>query len=245
MPQETPSLKFIVILLSSLLFAQVIAAEQGLKPLTGETLLSAADAEKLLTDLPVFKDKTCLKAQMVTEVDDLLGARKEEGEFLLDRSGRVLRKFNKPSLKVWLLDGSQIQEYSANRKMLYVKDFKQAPKALKLIQAAFTGNVKELNELFDMHVYRSAKENQSVYRFLLLKKPSADNALLYKRIQAHVFENGLFFHEIEYLPESGDRTIERYLNIDSVPKPGDRDFALEVPEGVQRKTELIGTGAEK
>jgi outer membrane lipoprotein-sorting protein len=226
------------------MFAQVIAAEQDVKPFPGESLLSAADADKLLTELLVFKDKSCLKAQMVTEVDDLLGARKDEGELLLDRSGRVLRKFTKPSLKVWLLDGSQIQEYSANRKMLYVKDFKQAPKALKLIQAAFTGNVKELNELFDLHVFRSTKENQNSFRFLLLKKEKAD-AMLYKRIDAQVLENGLFFHQIEYLPESGDRVIERYLNITATPKPSDQDFALEVPEGVQRKTELIGTGAEK
>jgi hypothetical protein len=237
-------LKLIAILCSMFLVSHVMAAEQDVKPLAGETLLSAADADKLLTELLVFKDKSSLKAQIVTEVDDLLGARKEEGELLLDRSGRVLRKFTKPSLKVWLLDGTQIQEFSANRKMLYIKDFKQAPKALKLIQAAFTGNVKELNELFDLHVFRSSKENQNSYRFLLLKKANAD-ALLYKRIEAQVLESGLFFHQIEYLPESGDKTVERYLNIAATPMPSDRDFALEVPEGVQRKTELIGTGAEK
>jgi hypothetical protein len=242
---EKRSLKSLILSLFLTLTATLIAANDDLKPLTGETLLTSAESEKLLVDLPAFKQKSPLKAKIVTEVDDLLGARKEEGELLLDRSGRVLRKFTKPSLKVWLLNGSQIQEYAANRKMLYIKDFKNAPKTLKLIQAAFTGDVKELKELFDIHIFKSAKDNQTVYRFVLLKKAASDNALLYKRIQATIAENAPFFHEIDYLPESGDHTVERYVDIAVVDRLNDADFALDVPADVQRKTELIGTGAEK
>lgn len=235
-------LKFMSLLLAPVLcaaFSAAAAAHEKLKPLAGETLLTAEDADKLFSELPAFKNKGCLKAGIVTEVDDLLGARKEEGELLLDHGGRVLRKFTKPSLKVWLLNGAQIQEYAASRKMLYIKDFKQAPKALKLIQAAFTGDVKSLSELFDIHVFRGTASPPG-YRFVLLKKAGSENTLLYKRIEARLLADALFFHEIEYLPESGDRTVERYLNIAPVATPDDTDFKLEVPADVQRKTEVVG-----
>lgn len=216
------------------------------QPLAGETQLSPADAEKILAELSAFKDPKPIKAHIRTEVaDELLGARVEEGELLLDRPARVLRKFTKPSLKIWMLDGANLSEYGAKSKKLYIKDFSQAPRALKLIQAAFTGDLKTLKELFDVFAFKGEAGGQTVFRFVLNKKSGSDSPALYKRIQARLYEQGLFFHEIEYIPESGDRVLERYTEIAAVPKPSDKDFTLDVPADVVRKTEVIGKGADK
>ncbi len=207
------------------------------QPLAGETQLTGAELEKILAEHPAFKDPKPLKAHIKTEVaDELLGARVEEGELLLDRPARVLRKFTKPSVKIWLLDGAQLSEYGAKTKKLYVKDFSKAPRALKLIQAAFTGDVTALKEVFDVYAFKGT----SGYRFVLNRKSGGDSPALYKRIQARLEEKGLFFNEIEYLPESGDRVIERYTAIEAVAKPSDKDFALDVPADVDKKVEVIG-----
>jgi len=219
------------------------AAEEPVPtPLDGETLLTTADAEKVLHELPAFKNPQPLKARIKTEVDDLLGSRSDEGVLLLDRPARVLRKFTKPSLKVWLLDGTKIQEYAAKSKMLYVKDFSQAPRALKLIQAAFTGDVKTLKEIFDVYTFKSSKDGKDMYRFVLNRKTGSSGGI-YRRIQARLLGEALFFHEIEYVPDAGDKVIERYLEISAVEKPSDADFALDVPADVTRKNETI-KGAE-
>ena len=216
------------------------------QPLAGETMLAPAEAEKLLAELPAFKDPQPIKAHIKTEVaDELMGARVEEGELLLDRPARVLRKFTKPSVKIWLLDGTLLSEYGAKTKKLYVKDFSQAPRALKLIQAAFTGDLKTLKELFDVCIFKGSTDGQALYRFVLTRKGGGDSPALYKRIQARLYEKGLFFHEIEYVPESGDRVLERYTEIAAVAKPADKDFVLDLPEDVVRKTEVIGKGADK
>lgn len=233
----------VLLLLSSLVHAA--ETETPPQPLAGETQLTAADTEKILAELSAFKDPQPIKAHIKTEVaDELLGARIEEGELLLDRPARVLRKFTKPSLKIWLLDGTQLSEYGAKTKKLYVKDFSQAPRALKLIQAACTGDLKTLKELFDVYAFKGAADGQPVFRFVLNRKNGSDSPALYKRIQARLYEKGLFFHEIEYLPESGDRVIERYTEIAAIPKPSDKDFAIDFPPDVVRKTEIIGKGSE-
>jgi hypothetical protein len=206
-----------------------------LTPEPGEKLLSAEEVAKVLAELPALKSTNCLKARIVTECDDLIGKRQEEGELLLDRPTRVLRKFTKPSFKLWLLDGAQLQEYAPANKVLYVKDFAHAPRKLRLVQAAFTGDVKVLQELFTVSVFK--KEQPAAYRFVLTKKPGADNPLDYRSIQARATEQGLFFSEIEFLPGEGDRTIERYTDIAVIPRPADKDFAESVglPAGVTKK----------
>ena len=201
--------------------------------------LSGAEKQRALTELPVFKNKGPITARIICEVDDLLGARKDEGELLLDRSGRVLRKFTRPSLKIWLLSGSQIQEYAAARKTVYVKDFSQAPNVLKLIQSAFTGDLKGLESMFELQVFRGGAENAPSYRFVMTRKASVENAQLYKRIELLAHENALFFHQIEYTPESGDKTTERYLDIKAAETISDKDFTLDLPQDIQRKTENI------
>jgi hypothetical protein len=185
------------------------------KPLDGEAQLQGNDIDKALGELAKrFKDNPNVKAHLITEADDLmLGTRKDEGEFLLDRSGRVLQKYSKPKVKLRLLDGSQLHEYAASRKMDMVKDFSKAPKALKLLQAAVTVDLKELGQLFDISVYSKGAD----MRLVLLPKAGAKNPLAYQYIQARVGDKDLFFNEIEYMPDSG-KIVERYSEITAVPK---------------------------
>ena len=199
------------------------------KALEGETLLAAADAEKALTDLATrFKASPLVKAHLITESEDLmLGTRKDEGDFLLDRSGRVLQKFSKPKVKIRLLDGSQLHEYAASRKMDMVKDFSKAPDALKLLQAAVTVNVKALGQLFDISVFSKGKD----LRLVFLPKAGGKNPLAYQYIQATIGEKELFFNQIEYMPDSG-KIVEHYTDIAAVEKFKDDDFAM--PASVQK-----------
>ncbi|MCY3020816.1 MAG: hypothetical protein NTW87_17505 [Planctomycetota bacterium] len=224
------------------------AAEDAPAPEAGETLLSAADAEKVIAEMRAFKATGCIKARIVTEVDDLLGVRKEEGELLLDRPTRVLRKFTRPAAKFWLLDGSQLQEYAPRKNVLYVKDFTLAPRKLKLIKAAFTGDMKTLQELFKVWVFRrpGGEKGPAAYRFVLTKGDDAASPLDYKRIQARLLENALFFHEFEFLPRDGDRTVERYSDIVAAAKPSEEEFAAAValPAGVKRETLAVDRDGE-
>ncbi len=231
-------------LLLAFAFSSAPAAEESdpaLNPEKGETLLNAAAAEKVLQALAErFKKNPSLRARIVTEVnDELLGKRTEEGELLLDRPGRVLRKFTKPSAKFWLLDGTLLQEYLVKSKKLYVKDFSKAPRALKLLQAAVTVDAPLLGEHFDIHVFEAATEGENkerAQRLVLTQQPGAKVGLPYRRIQARIAAAGLFFQEIEYVPEGGEVTLERYVDIKSVARPADGDFALNVPEDATRKT---------
>lgn len=208
------------------------------KALDGEAQLQGGDADKALTELAQrFKDNPNVKAHVVTEAEDLmLGTRKDEGEFLLDRAGRVLQKYTKPKMKLRLLEGAQFHEYAASRKLDLVKDFSKAPKALKLLQAAVTVDVKELGQLFDISVYSKGPG----MRLVLLPKVGAKNPLAYQYIQARVGEKDLFFSEIEYMPDSG-KIVEHYSEITAVAKFNDDDFNLHLPDGVVPKVEMISS----
>jgi len=235
------SVRSIYLSLTILTLAGHCLHAEELKTEPGETLLSAPDAEHALADLAAtFKENPCIKGRISTEVDDLLsGKRVDEGELLLDRSGRVLRKFTKPSAKVWLLEGTQLQEYVPRRKTLFVKDLVQAPKALKLLRAAATVDMKPLEAIFDIHVFRSEKDGKAEFRVVLSKKEDADIPMSYKRITARIADKALFFREISYLPDSGDHMVERYTEIQSVNKPKDEDFALDLPVDVKRQVDTI------
>ena len=236
----------VVLLLSLSTIERMYAGADALKPAEGETLLNAADAAGVLAEISeTFKQAPYVRAQIVTEVEDLLlGKRVEEGTLLLDRSGRVMRKFSKPAVKMWLLDAGQLQEYNPKRKTVYVKDLTQAPKALKLIQAAATADVKTLEEIFDMHVFRYDKEGQKTYRLVLAAKTGGGSPMAYKWIQGRIAEKALFFEEIEYVPNAGDRTLERYKEIQSIAKPADAEFSLDAPADVKRKVDIVAASIE-
>lgn len=218
---------------SGLARAEAPAAEKG------ETLLAPADAEKVLAELAArFKAAPALKARIVTEMEDLVGTRKEEGELLLDRPGRMLRKFSKPSARVQALIDDRFVEYLPALKKLAVKDFSRAPHALQLVQAAFTVDAKALSEMFSLAVFEKTTPEGHAYRLVLTKKPEVKRAL-YSSIQARIAPKEIFFHEIEYYPEGGEKIVERYLDIQPVAKPIAADFAIDVPADVARQTDIV------
>jgi outer membrane lipoprotein-sorting protein len=219
----------------SLLFAACFLRAETVQPLAGETQLSSADAEKALSELPAFKNPGPLKAQMVAETEDIMGKSKNQGELLLDPPSRVLRNFTKPKPAVWLLNGNTLQEYLPARKAVLAKDFSNAPRALKLIQCAFTGDVKGLRDVFDIAVFKNAEKD--TYRLVLV--PLKSDGAKYKRIEAKLNAKELFFYEITYLPESGDKVVEKYTEIQSIPKPGDEAFKLALPDDVTVSTDKV------
>ncbi len=204
-----------------------------------ETSLAPAEADVILATLPAFTNTVPVTARIETEVDDLLGKRVEKGELLLQRPQRMLRKFTAPALKLWLLDGAQIQEYAAKSNTLYVKDFSQAPRALKLIQAACTGDLKALQGVFDVATFRGTQDGKVAYRFVLTRKADAEHSAPYKRIEARLMSDAPFFHQIEYEPEDGDKIVERYSRIALAPAVSERDFTLALPADVKRKQESV------
>jgi hypothetical protein len=221
-----------------------LAAENNdspLKPQPGETLLAADKAQKVLADIAErFKASPAVKARVVTESDDeLLGRRKTEGELLLDRSGRVLRKFTKPA-STQVLDGDTFQEYLPKLKKLFVKDFSKAPRALRLLRAALTADLKLLSEVFEINVFEAAKGDARAFRIVLLRKADANQPLPYTRIQGRIRSGALFYSEIEYLPEGSTPVLERYLDVEAIDAPKAEAFALEVPAGVTRQVDVVG-----
>lgn len=226
-----------------LLSAAIAAAgeDSPLKPLAGETLLAADKAQKVLADIAErFKASAAVKARIVAESDDeLLGKRKSEGELLLDRSGRVLRTFSKPA-SVQLLDGDKFQEYLPKLKKLFVKDFSKAPRALRLLRAALTADLKLLGEIFEISVFEAGKDDARAFRIVLLKKEDTTQPLPYTRIQGRIQFGAQFYSEIEYLPEGSTPVLERYLDVEAIDAPKAEAFALEVPAGVKRQVDVVG-----
>jgi len=218
----------------------MIAAAEPPAPEAGERELSAEESEKTLRAMgEAFKAHPYVRAIIKAEVEDLAGKRVEEGELLLERPARMLRKFTKPAAKAWLLDGAQISEYAPTQKTIFVKDFSNAPKALARIQAAMTGDIKALEPLFAMHIFlKPGGEGKSSLLRVVLDKKTGASRRLHKRIQARIVEGGLFFDEIHYVPDEGDEVTERFSEIKEIAKPSDADFALP-NEWIERKVEKI------
>jgi hypothetical protein len=213
-------------------------------PRKGEALLESADAEKVLAELSVrFKANPYLKAKMISKVDDLMGERTEEGELLLDRNGRVLRKFTKPDQKIWLLNAGQLSEYVPKlRKEVAVKDFSKAPKKLELVQAAVTMDIRPLKQFFVVSVFRGpvgAETAAQQIRLVLTKNPECKEPLPYKRIEASIAATALLFREIQYIPDQGDTVTEWYSDVQKIEKPTDDAFSGAIPADVPRKVDVV------
>jgi outer membrane lipoprotein-sorting protein len=220
------------------MLASVSAFCASPKPLDGETRVSAADAEKLLTELPAFKNQKALRGKILAETEDLLGTRKSQGELLIDPPGRVLRNFTKPTPSVWLLNGTLLQEYLPARKTVLMTDFSAAPKSLKRIQCAFTGDLNGLSDLFDITVFAKGEGAAREYRFVLLPA-AAGSGFSYKRIEARLMAGALFFHQITSEPDSGNTVVESYSEIEIVGKPDATEFELKLPDDVTRKVDKV------
>jgi len=236
MRQHVPGL-----LICAFLCAAAFSAEDpALKPAAGETRLEAVAGDRLLAEIAErFKASPSIKAKIQCELEDLAGKRVEEGELLLDRPARLMRKFTKPSLKIWVLNESYIQEYLPKRKSLSTIDFGKAPQKLALLQSAVTLDVKALASVFNISIFESDKSGAKNYRLLLTPKSDTKQPVPYKRIQARIADKALFFHEIEYVPQSGDPTLEKYTEIQAVEKLQEDAFVFEVPQDVKRKTEVV------
>ncbi len=213
--------------------APVLSAQADERELTGDeaALVLGQIAEN-------FKAHPHVKAHIRTEIDDLLGKRVEEGELLLSRPGEILRQFNRPTKKTWLLSGVQLQEYSARHKIVRIKDFSKAPAALALVQAAVTLEVKVLQAHFAIHVFVNTAQPKNL-RLLLTKKTDGSALLAYKRIQVRLNLDQPLYSEIEYVPESGDRMVEYYTDIQVVPPPQAADFTLTLPPGTEQKIDVL------
>ena len=214
-------------------------SDPALTPATDERELSSTEAERVLGLVAEnFKAHPHVRAHMRTEIDDLLGQRIEEGELCLSRPDHIRRTFNQPALKVWLLNGPQLQEYSARSKMVRTKDFSKMPDALALLQAALTLDLKVLAAHFAIHMFENTGQTGHL-RLVLTKKPGGSRWLAYKRIQVRLALDSPLYSEIEYVPENGDRTLERYTGIQTLPAMNEQDFVLDLPAGVERKVDVL------
>ena len=100
-----------LIISAFLLLAVFSLSNFSAEPAAGERELTAAESETALRGIAeTFKAYPNIKAKLVSEIEDLAGKRSEEGEFVLERPVRVMRKFTKPSTKIWLLDGAFLFE---------------------------------------------------------------------------------------------------------------------------------------
>jgi len=215
------------------------AAEQ---PLPGERELLGADRDaRLAAIMAVFQAHPRVQARIVTRSDDLLGERIEEGELRLDRPGRLLRRFTQPALKLWSYASGQLTEYVERTRTAYIKDFTHAPRALNLLDAAVMLDFKRLEQFFDLHVYESADGT----RLVCARKADDTSRVPYQRIQARLAPGGIFFHEIEYLPDSGDRTTEQYLDIQPVAAWKEDAFDLQLPSDAKRQTTAVSDSERK
>lgn len=228
----------LTVVLSATLFA---ADEPQAEP--GERALSAAESDTALKRIAAtFKAHATIRASIRCEIEDLAGKRIEEGTLLLDRTenrpARILRTFSKPKVKAWLLHGTLISEYVPSKKTVFVKDLSAAPKTIRHIQAALTGDVQALDEIFTIRIFSNLAANPVSLRLVLDKKQGVSK-YIHRRIEARIIEGGLFFDQIHYIPDEGDELTENFLDTKDAGKLRDADFALPGAEGVDQKFEKI------
>ncbi len=222
-----------------------LAADDAPTPEPGERELNAGELTKTVAGIAnTFKAHPSIRAVIRSEIEDLAGKRVEEGELRMDRANpgaaRVLRKFTKPTQKAWLLDGANISEVVPSQKKIFVKDLSGAPKFQKQIQAAMTGDIKALEDMFTVRIFSKPGEagKPTAFRLVLDKKPGVSRHV-HRRIEARIAEGGLFFDEIQYIPDEGDELTEKFLNIEDASKPSDADFALTGTEGFEKKVDVV------
>jgi len=161
---------------------------------------------------------------------------------LLDRSGRLFEKFTKPAMRLKLFDDMKLHEYAGKKKVDYIKDFSRSPKTLKLIQAMMTTDIKELTGIFNIIVFNRAAKDGTVgdLRLVLTQKSDDKTDLRYKFIEGRIAAKGLFFDEIQYVQDGGDRIVEHYSDIQLVDAFKDDDFKLNLPAEATSKVEVVG-----
>ena len=202
-----------------------------------EEELNGAEAEAAVRDIAAtFKDAPRIRAKIVSEIDDIAGTRSEEGVMLLERPGKLLRRFTKPRQKTWLLNGAELIEYSAGQPTAMVKDFTGAPGLLKQIQGVMSGDFAALEASYAMKIFAAGSKDKRWLRIVFDKKPGI-NKHNFKSIVALLGPGFKFFSTIRYIPDEGDTITEHFDDIKIVEQFDSADF--ELPKGVERKVEKI------
>ncbi|MCZ7644259.1 MAG: hypothetical protein M5U26_03080 [Planctomycetota bacterium] len=188
---------------------------------TGETKLAPEEAQNVLAELTEsFSKQPCVRAKLNCAVEDLLGKREVRGEMLFKRPDTLLRRTQ--SGKDWTvvrLSGTTLREYypgtGGDPGKLYEKDFGRAPKALALVRAGITLDVKALSKYFDLHLFKKPAEGgaPAQLRLVLARKEGVKlvlhqgtkegEDLPYQYVIARLDEGAPFFRSIERLPAEG------------------------------------------
>jgi hypothetical protein len=182
-----------------------------------------------------FKRQTCVRARILSEVEDLVGKRVEKGELVLRRPDRVLRRFHNSDpkkSKASRLDGDILTFFNPARKKVkvVVRDFSHAPKALALLRAAGGLDISGWRDHFDVAGFKKAAGDGKLSQWRFVLTPRKDKktfvAKEFKRIQVRIVEGGAFFSELTQVPKSGDTgpVTERYEKIEVLDKLGDSAF---------------------
>ena len=223
------------------------AGESGPAAEPGEERLAGQAASQALARISeAFRQQPCVRADVLSETDDeLLGPQQEKGELILKRPDRLLRRFSGKSeaVKTMRLTGIELHEFSVTKKMVRVKDFSAAPRALALLRAALTLDAPALESHFALTVFGKPAAGQAPaqWRLVLARRPDAKSPLPYRLIQARLADGAPFFSEIEYVPQAGhgDRLVERYSQARAVKELTDADFSEPLLDNSPRETEAV------
>ena len=197
------------------------AGAEDLQPEAGEELLGETAAALVLEEVARrFQEQPCVRAKIVSEVDDdLLGPRKEEGELLMRRPGLVLRRFFQKGQpwKAWRMEEALTSEYNPALNKVVERDFSKAPKSLELLRAAITTEVAVLKQYFQVSVFRKAAtgSSPSELRLVLTRREDRATPLPWKQVVACLPEGAAFFSSVEQIPIPGqaNRVKERYTEV--------------------------------
>jgi hypothetical protein len=205
-----------------------VTAQEKAEP--GEELVKDEAARKALAGITEsFQKQPCVRARIVSEREDLVGKRREEGEMVLQRPDRVLRRFGPPgqAVKALRLEGPLLLEYVPREKGVVPRDFGQAPKALALARAALTLDTETLAQYFAIAVFRKpgTEGRPAQWRLVLTRRPEKAELPLAPRIQARLEEGAAFFSEIWKAGEGADDyVVEKYSDLRVEKDLTDRDF---------------------
>jgi hypothetical protein len=204
-----------------------LRAEEKAEP--GEERLEGEAARQALAGIAeVFRRQPCVRARIACEREDLIGRRREEGEIVFQRPGRVLRRFGPPGrvVKALRLEGEMLLEY-VPKEGVVPRDFSQAPKALALVRAAFTLDTETLVQYFTIALFRKAgaEGRPAQWRIVLTRRSEKAELPLAPRIQARLDDGAAFFREIWRAGETADDyVVEEYSDIRAEKTLTDRDF---------------------
>jgi hypothetical protein len=217
-----------VLVLAAVLAWGAARAAEKVEP--GEERLEGDAARAALTAIgESFRKQPAFQARVIAERHELFGERREEGELLVQRPDRVLRRFGPPgkAVKAMRLEGAELLTYEPKERTVLPRDFSQAPKALALARAALTFDVEVLSQYFSVEIFRkAAAQGKPVqWRLVLVRRPEKKELPLDPRVEARLEDGAPFFHEVRRDFEGADEyLIEKYQDLRPAQKLPDQDF---------------------